>query len=88
MTIDLACVFAGFFCGFFNTVASSGSAVTLPLLVFLGVPPAVANATNRLPVVLAALVATYAFIRAGKIRWAIAVKLCIPPIVGSVIGAE
>lgn len=88
MSIELVCVIAGFLCGFFNTVAASGSAVTLPLLVFLGVPTAVANGTNRLPVVLAALVATYAFIRAGKIRWATAVKLSIPPMVGSVIGAE
>ncbi|MEN9902497.1 MAG: hypothetical protein RL651_1161 [Pseudomonadota bacterium] len=88
MTIELVCVFAGFLCGFFNTVASSGSAVTLPLLVFLGVPPAIANGTNRLPVVLAALVATYAFIKAGKIRWAIALKLSIPPMVGCLIGAE
>ena len=88
MPIELICVIAGFLCGFFNTVAASGSAVTLPLLVFLGVPPAVANGTNRLPVVLAALVATYAFIRAGKIRWATAVKLSIPPMAGSVVGAE
>ena len=34
---------AGLLCGFFNTVASSGSAVTLPFLIFMGLPPAVAT---------------------------------------------
>jgi len=41
---------AGILCGFLNTAASSGSAITLPLLLALGLPPAVANGTNRLPV--------------------------------------
>jgi uncharacterized membrane protein YfcA len=49
---------AEFLCGFFNTVASSGSAVTLPLLVFLGLPPAMANGTNRLPVVIGSVMAS------------------------------
>ncbi len=59
--------FGGFLCGFLNTVASSGSAVTLPLLVFMGLTPIVANATNRVPVVVAALIATITFLRAKVI---------------------
>jgi len=45
---------AGFGCGFLNTAASSGSVVTLPIMIFLGLDPATANATNRLPVLVGA----------------------------------
>lgn len=86
--MELMIVLAGFLCGFFNTVASSGSAVTLPLLVFLGLPPAMANGTNRLPVVLAAAVATLTYVRAGAIHWPTAIRLIIPTLVGGVIGAK
>jgi uncharacterized membrane protein YfcA len=41
---------AGMACGFINTLASSGSAISLPMLLTLGLPALAANATNRLPV--------------------------------------
>ena len=87
MLTELIVVLAGFLCGFFNTVASSGSAVTLPLLLYLGLPPAVANGTNRLPVVLGAAVATISFIKAGAIQWPLALRLLLPPLIGSLVGA-
>jgi uncharacterized membrane protein YfcA len=39
---------AGLFAGFVNTMAGGGSLLTLPLLIFLGLPPATANGTNRI----------------------------------------
>jgi uncharacterized protein len=36
--------------GFLNTVAGGGSLITLPILIFLGLPGAVANGTNRVAV--------------------------------------
>jgi uncharacterized membrane protein YfcA len=77
----------GLLCGFLNTVASSGSAVTLPLLVFMGLSPIVANATNRVPVVIAALFATITFLRAGVIDWKTAIKILLPTVFGSIAGA-
>jgi uncharacterized membrane protein YfcA len=89
MTIELLiAAFGGLLCGFLNTVASSGSAVTLPLLVFMGLSPMVANATNRVPVIVAALFATFTFMRAKVIDWKIAIKILIPTSIGSVVGAE
>ena len=41
----VAVVAAGFAAGFINTLAGSGSLITLPLLIFLGLPAPVANAT-------------------------------------------
>ena len=89
MPIELViAAFGGFLCGFLNTVASSGSAVTLPLLVFMGLSPIVANATNRVPVVVAAFIATISFLRAKVIDWKIAIKILIPTVLGSIVGTE
>jgi uncharacterized protein len=46
---------AGRACGFLNTAASSGSAVSLPVLMTIGLDPISANATNRVPVLIGAL---------------------------------
>lgn len=80
-------VFAGAACGFLNTLASSGSAVSLPLLVLLGLPEGVANATNRLPVLVGSLVATITFARQGQMDWSAAWKLGIPATAGAILGA-
>lgn len=89
MPIELfIAAFGGLLCGFLNTVASSGSAVTLPLLVFMGLSPMVANATNRVPVVVAALFATITFLRAKVIDWKIAFKILIPTALGGIVGAD
>ena len=41
-----AVIVAGFGTGFINTLAGSGSLISLPLLIFLGIPANVANGTN------------------------------------------
>lgn len=88
MPIELfLAVGAGLICGFLNTVASSGSAVTLPLLIFMGFAPSMANATNRVPVVIGALIASITFLRAGIIDWKLAFKVLTPTAIGSIAGA-
>lgn len=79
-------VLAGAACGFLNTLASSGSAVSLPILVVLGLPDGAANATNRLPVLIGSVMATFTFARDGKLDWTAALKLTIPASVGAVAG--
>jgi uncharacterized membrane protein YfcA len=78
---------AGFACGFLNTVASSGSAVSLPLMILLGMNPHTANATNRLPVLIGSLTAIFAFHRAGQMDWKTGFKLAPPVVAGSALGA-
>jgi len=77
---------AGAAAGFINTLASSGSAVTLPLLVMLGMPEPAANATNRLPVLFGFLMALWTFHRADKVDWPAAGKTVLPAIGGSIVG--
>ena len=61
-------VAAGILSGFINTLASSGSAVTLPLMILIGLPANVANGTNRLPILAGAVAALVTFHRAGVIE--------------------
>lgn len=73
--------------GFLNTLASSGSAVTLPLLVFLGLHPLAANATNRLGIVTGALTSVWIFHREGVLDYKPALKVCLWPWAGAALGA-
>lgn len=78
---------AGLACGFLNTTASSGSAVSLPILLAIGLDPVTANATNRLPVLVGAMSATGSFQRRRAIPWRLAVRVSVPVAVGAAIGA-
>ena len=43
---------AGLIAGALNVIAGGGSFLTLPILMFLGLPPGVANGTNRVGILL------------------------------------
>lgn len=43
-------VLLGFASGFINMFAGGGSMLVVPFLIFLGLPPHVANATNRVAI--------------------------------------
>jgi len=79
--------FAGLACGFLNAVASSGSAVTLPILMMIGLDPITANATNRLPVLCGAISAAGSFQRKGAIPWRLALRVSVPVTIGTAFGA-
>jgi len=77
---------AGLAAGFLNTVASSGTAVTLPVMIALGLHPMVANATNRVPVLLGCAVAVWKFHQASQMPWKPALRLSVPLLAGAVVG--
>lgn len=77
---------AGVVAGFLNTVASSGSAVTLPLMIALGLSPVMANATNRVPIVVGCAVAVWKYHRAGQLPWRQGLRLSVPLLSGAVVG--
>jgi uncharacterized protein len=88
----LLAAMAGLLGGFISTLASNGSAVTLPALESLGLPEHVANGTNRLSVVALGLVGTVGFYRQGLIDWRkgswIAALVGSGTIVGSFVAVE
>jgi len=79
---------AGFLAGFINTLAGSGSLVTLPLLIFLGLPATVANGTNRVAILLQNVVAVRGFRRNGMLDFRRGLMLAAPAVLGSLLGAQ
>ncbi len=77
----------GVIAGIINAVAGGGSLLTLPLLIFAGLPPTVANGTNRVAVLAQSLASVGGFQRSRKIPWRTAGVLAVPAIVGSLGGA-
>jgi len=74
--------------GILNTLAGGGSLLTLPLLIFLGLPPALANGTNRVALVLQNVSAVSGFRRQGVFPREL-MLLCTPPaLLGSLLGAR
>ena len=80
-------VAAGCLSGYVNTIAGGGSFLTIPLLIFMGLPPTVANATNRLCVFLQAMTAVRQFHGYGVFPVRLALLLAVPAVLGSVVGS-
>lgn len=83
----LLLVAVGFVVGFVNTVAGGGSLLSLPTLIFLGLPAAVANGTNRVAIVIQTAMATAGFRSKGVSTYPFSVYLGISAFLGSIIGA-
>ncbi len=78
---------AGFVAGFINTVAGGGSLLTLPLLIFVGLPPNVANGTNRLAILMQTVSAVAGFKRKKILKFTDGLQFAVPATVGAVVGA-
>lgn len=80
-------IVAGVLVGFINTLAGGGSIISLSLLMFMGLPPQIANGTNRIAITLQTFTAVLNFKRAGLLKSRKGILLSIPAIVGSVVGS-
>lgn len=84
----LLAVFAvGAVSGALNVVAGGGSFLTLPLLIFFGLPAALANATNRVGVLAQNLAGLWGFHRAGAMPWRWGLSVSVPSLAGAALGA-
>lgn len=77
----------GVFTGFLNTLAGSGSLITLPLLIFLGLDANTANGTNRLALIMQTFTSVFTYKKENLIKRDETIRFGIPAIIGSVIGA-
>lgn len=77
---------AGIIAGVLNVIAGGGSFLTLPILMFLGLPPGVANATNRVGILLQNVAAVGTFQREGVLDWRSVLWASIPSIPGAALG--
>lgn len=85
--VVLLAIGIGLLTGFINTLAGSGSLITLPFLIFAGLPADVANATNRVGVFLQTLVGTVTIQSQNRIPLRGAGIMVWPSVAGSVVGA-
>lgn len=76
----------GMVAGLVNAMAGGGSFLTLPLLIFLGLPATVANGTNRVAVIVQSAGALWGFHRWASIDWRFAVTAAGPATIGAVLG--
>lgn len=83
----LALLVIGTVAGFINVLSAGGSMLTLPLLMFLGLSPQVANGTNRVSIVLQSVSAVASFLRAGARHVGLSLRLSVPAVAGSLLGA-
>ncbi|MBW2503089.1 MAG: sulfite exporter TauE/SafE family protein [Deltaproteobacteria bacterium] len=78
----------GTIAGFLNVLAGGGSLLTLPVLIFFGLPAAVANGTNRIAIFCQNIFAISGFKRQGIFPVRLAL-ICTPPaLLGSYLGAS
>jgi uncharacterized membrane protein YfcA len=73
--------------GTINILAGGGSFLTLPVLIFFGLPPVIANATNRVGVLLQNVGGLWGFHRHGVLDWRSVAWAAGPATLGSVLGA-
>ncbi|MDG1884352.1 MAG: sulfite exporter TauE/SafE family protein [Flavobacteriaceae bacterium] len=80
-------IVVGFFAGVINTLAGGGSLFTLPVLIFLGLPPNIANGTNRIAIVIQSLSGALGYKSKGISNFPFNIYLGISASIGAVIGA-
>lgn len=84
----LALIIGGVLVGFINTLAGGGSIISLSILMYvMGLPATVANGTNRIAIALQTLVASGSFKQQKVLDWKKGLKLGIPAVLGSILGA-
>lgn len=88
MTIGygLLLIVLGLVAGVINTLAGGGSNLTIPALMISGMPPDVANATNRVGVMMQSLTGMKQFHAKGKLPTGDLKAILIPTLVGGLAG--
>ena len=84
----LVLLLGGMLAGVVNTLAGGGSFLTVPLLVMVGLPPTVANATNRVGVMFQCLFGLKGFQQEGVAGFGGAAAILPVTLLGSWIGAR
>ncbi len=78
----------GFIAGVINTLAGGGSLLTLPMLIFMGLPPVIANGTNRIGILIQCFTSIAGFKSKGIKPNKFGAYLGISALIGSLIGAQ
>ena len=77
----------GLVAGFINVMAGGGSLLTVPVMLFLGLPGPVANGTNRIAILAQNVTAVTAFFRKGYANFRLSLTLSLCALPGAIAGA-
>lgn len=77
----------GIVAGFLNVMAGGGSLLTVPIMVFMGIPGPVANGTNRIAILAQNITAVSTFFRRGFSEFRLSLTLAACTLPGAVAGA-
>ena len=72
--------------GFINNIAGGASVLSLPIMILLGLPPTVANGTNRFGMFIGVFSSVFSLRRYGYLRMDIAKTLLPPTLIGALLG--
>lgn len=87
LNVLLILILFGFLAAFIDSVVGGGGLISLPALMFVGLPPSAAVATNKLAGTMGSLTSTITFYRSGKLDIKSVYKLFPFVFFGSMIGA-
>lgn len=79
----LVLALCGFVAAFIDATVGGGGLISLPALLFIGLPPALALGTNKLAGTMSAVTSTAAYLKSGKVNY----RLVAPAFPLGVIGA-
>ncbi|MBU2511911.1 TSUP family transporter [bacterium] len=79
--------FVGLLAGFIDSIAGGGGLISLPALLFIGLPPQIALGTNKLQGTFGVCTAAFNFVRKGKVNLRECLLGVLATLVGAMIGA-
>lgn len=77
----------GFLAAFIDSTVGGGGLISLPALMFAGLPPSLALGTNKMAGTMSALTSSLSYLKSGKIQYKLVSPLIPLSFVGSVAGA-
>lgn len=88
MTEYLLLILVGLIAGVINTIAGGGSLLTLPFLIFMGLPSNIANGTNRIAILIQNIFSIAGFKSKGVSAYPFSLYIGISALLGSLVGAR
>ena len=70
-----------------NSIAGGGSTLSLPIMIFMGLPATVANGTNRIGLIIGNFSSAVNLMRHGYLNKKIFLQLALPTFFGALVGA-
>lgn len=77
-----------FLAGFVDSVAGGGGLISLPAYLFVGIPPHMASGTNKVVNSMGTALATWKYIKSGKVRIKLGLLAAVGALIGSSIGTR